>query len=112
MVDTMLAVRTHGPRDYRIEEVPVPAPGPGELLIEVEACGICASDMKCWLGGELFWGTDGRGGYVDGPCIAGHEYSGRVVALGEGSAAKHRLEVGDRVVAEQIVPCNECRYCL
>ena len=67
MAETMLAVRTHGPRDYRVEEVPVPEPGPGELLIEVGAVGICASDMKCWLGGPLFWGEDGKGGYVEGP---------------------------------------------
>lgn len=110
--ETMLAVRTYGPRDYRVEEVPVPEVGPEELLIEVGAVGICASDMKCWLGGELFWGKDGSGGYVEAPVIAGHEYAGRVVALGEGAGAKHGVAVGDRVVAEQIVPCGECRYCL
>jgi erythritol/L-threitol dehydrogenase len=108
---TMQAVMTHGPRDYRVEEQPVPEPGPGELLIEVDAVGICASDMKCWLGGALFWGEDGRGGFVEAPCVAGHEYAGRVVALGEGAAARHSVREGDRVVAEQIVPCNECRYC-
>ena len=54
IAETMTVVRTHGPRDYRVEEIPVPSPGPGEVLIEVDACGICASDMKCWLGGELF----------------------------------------------------------
>ncbi len=51
--ESMLAVVTHGPKDYRIEEVPVPHPEPGELLIEVDAVGICASDMKCWLGAAL-----------------------------------------------------------
>src|SRR5215213_3791719 len=109
--ESMLAVVTHGPKDYRIEEVPVPHPAPGALLIAVDAVGICASDMKCWLGGPLFWGTDGKGGYVEGPCIAGHEYAGRVVTLGEGSAERHGVQVGDRVVAEQIVPCGECRFC-
>ena len=109
--ETMTAVRTHGPRDYRVEEVAVPRPGPGELLVEVEACGICASDMKCFTGGELFWGKEGSGGYVEGPCVAGHEYAGRVVALGEGAAEKHGVGIGDRVVAEQIVPCEECRFC-
>jgi len=54
MSNSMQAVVCHAPRDYRIEDVPVPEPGPGELLIEVEAAGICASDMKCWLGGPLF----------------------------------------------------------
>ncbi|MGH2534390.1 MAG: zinc-binding dehydrogenase [Thermomicrobiales bacterium] len=111
MSETMLAVVTHGPRDYRVEEMPVPAPGPGEVLIEVGAVGICASDMKCWLGGPLFWGTGGAGGYVEGPCIAGHEYAGRVVALGDGAAERHGVAIGDRVVAEQIVPCNACRFC-
>jgi threonine dehydrogenase-like Zn-dependent dehydrogenase len=91
--------------------VPVPTPGPGEVLIEVEACGICASDMKCFIGGELFWGKDNAGGYLEGPCVAGHEYAGRVAALGEGAAEKHGLAIGDRVIAEQIVPCGECRYC-
>jgi erythritol/L-threitol dehydrogenase len=111
VIESMMAVRTHGPRDYRVEMVPVPTPVAGEVLIEVEACGICASDMKCWLGGELFWGKDGASGYLEGPCIAGHEYSGRVVALGEGADDRHHLSIGDRVIAEQIVPCNDCRFC-
>lgn len=111
MSETMLAVVTHGPRDYRIEEVPVPVAGPGELIIEVGAIGICASDMKCWLGGPLFWGENGKGGYVEGPVIAGHEYAGRIVALGAGAPEKWDAKSGDRVVAEQIVPCNDCRYC-
>ena len=109
---TMQAVVTHGPKDYRVETVPVPVPGREEILIEVDAVGICASDMKCWLGGALFWGTNGSGGYVEAPVIAGHEYSGRVVALGDGAAEKHHVRLGDRIVAEQIVPCGECRYCL
>ncbi len=109
--ETMMAVRAHGPRDYRVEEVQVPAPGPREVLIEVEACGICASDMKCYTGGELFWGVNGVGGAVEAPCVAGHEYAGRVVALGEGAGEKHNVAVGDRVVAEQIVPCDDCRFC-
>ncbi len=44
---TMQAVVVHGPEDYRLEEVPVPEPGPGEVLVRVEAVGICASDLKC-----------------------------------------------------------------
>ncbi|HEY8446937.1 MAG TPA: alcohol dehydrogenase catalytic domain-containing protein [Thermomicrobiales bacterium] len=111
MESTMLAVVCHGPKDYRVEEVPVPQPGPGEILIEVGAAGICASDMKCFLGAPLFWGRDGKPGYVEGPCIAGHEYAGRVVALGEGAEERHGVKIGDRVVAEQIVPCGTCRYC-
>ncbi|MCC6793123.1 MAG: alcohol dehydrogenase catalytic domain-containing protein [Thermomicrobiales bacterium] len=108
---TMLAVRSYGPRDYRLEEVEVPEPGPGEVLVEVDACGICASDMKSWLGAELFWGKDGSGGYTDAGCVAGHEYAGRVVALGDSAGEQHGITVGQRVIAEQIVPCGECRYC-
>jgi threonine dehydrogenase-like Zn-dependent dehydrogenase len=108
---TMMAVRAHGPQDYRVEERPVPEIGPGEVLVEIGACGICASDMKAWLGNPVFWGPDGKSGYLEGPCIAGHEYAGRVVALGEGAAERGGLAVGDRVVAEQIIPCGECRYC-
>jgi threonine dehydrogenase-like Zn-dependent dehydrogenase len=111
VVETMTVVRAHGPRDYRIEEIPVPAPGPGELLIEVDACGICASDMKCWLGGELFWGSDGKSGYCEPPAVAGHEFAGHVVALGEGAAERHGVQLADRVIAEQIIPCRECRFC-
>jgi threonine dehydrogenase-like Zn-dependent dehydrogenase len=111
-VTEMTAVRTWGPRDYRVEAVSVPEPGPNEVQIQIGACGICASDMKCYLGGPLFWGSNGAGGYVEPPCIAGHEFAGRVVAMGPGAAEKHGLSVGDRIVAEQIVPCNECRYCL
>ena len=109
--ETMTVVRAYGPKDYRVEEIPVPSPGPGEVLIEVDACGICASDMKCWLGGELFWGSDGKSGYCEPPAVAGHEFAGRVVALGEGAAERQDVQIGDRVIAEQIIPCGECRFC-
>jgi threonine dehydrogenase-like Zn-dependent dehydrogenase len=111
VADTMKVIRTHGPRDYRLEEIAVPTPGPGEVLIEVDACGICASDMKCWLGGELFWGSDGKSGYCEPPAVAGHEFAGHVAALGEGAAERHAVQLGDRVIAEQIIPCGECRFC-
>lgn len=111
MARTMLAVVTHGPRDYRLEQVPVPDPAAGELVIEVGTVGICASDVACWLGGEHFWGVDGSGGVVEPPVIAGHEFSGRVAALGAGAARKWGVREGDRVAAEQIVPCNNCRFC-
>ena len=58
---TMAAVVCHGPRDYRFEAVPIPARGPGEALVQVEAVGICASDLKCFNGASKFWG-DGRAG--------------------------------------------------
>ena len=109
---TMAAVVCHGPRDYRLEEVPVPRSGPGEVVVEVLAVGICASDVKCWDGADLFWKADGRrGAYAEPPAVAGHEPIGRVVALGEGAADKHGLQIGDLAISEQIVPCHQCRYC-
>ena len=108
----MAAVVCHGPRDYRLEEVAVPTVGPGEVLTENLRVGICASDLKCWNGAKLFWGEDGSGGYADPPAIAGHEMMGRGTALGEGAGEKYGLEIGDLCIAEQIVPCNACRFCL
>jgi threonine dehydrogenase-like Zn-dependent dehydrogenase len=106
--ETMRAVRVHGVADYRLEEVPVPVPGPGEVLVQVLATGICASDVKTHFGAARVWGGDGMSPYIQTPVIPGHEFVGRVVALGEGA---HELEIGDLAVSEQIVPCWECRFC-
>jgi len=108
---TMLAVVCHAPYDYRLEELPVPKAGPGEVIIQVQACGVCASDIKCYTGAPLFWGDQHRLPYVDGPVVAGHEFTGRVVSLGAGASEKHGLRIGDIAIAEQIVPCWDCRYC-
>ena len=56
----MQAVVCHGPRDYRLETIPVPTRGPGEILVRVEAVGICASDLKCYHGAAKFWGDANR----------------------------------------------------
>ncbi len=108
---TMQAVICHAPEDYRLEERPVPQPGPGEVLVRVESVGICASDIKCYLGASMFWGDAHRTGYCQPPVTPGHEFVGRVAALGEGAGEKYGLKVGDRAVSEQIVPCWNCRYC-
>jgi threonine dehydrogenase-like Zn-dependent dehydrogenase len=94
-----------------VEERPIPTPGPGELLVKVGAAGICASDMKCFTGGPMFWGEHGEGGSGEAPVIPGHEFAGHVVALGQGAAEIHGVQIGDQVIAEQIVPCNACRFC-
>src|SRR5690625_2154036 len=107
----MRAVVCHGPEDYRLEERPVPKPGPGEVLVKVEAVRICASDVKCYSGAALFWGDDQREGYCQPPVIPGHEFVGRVVELGPGAQEKYGLEVGDLAISEQIIPCWECRFC-
>ncbi|MDA1193269.1 MAG: alcohol dehydrogenase catalytic domain-containing protein [Candidatus Poribacteria bacterium] len=106
------AVVCHGAFDYRWEDVPVPTAEPGEVVIEVGACGVCASDVKCYTGAPLFWGDADREGYVKGPVVPGHEFIGTVVELGDGAGEKYGLNVGDTAISEQIVPCNACRYCL
>ncbi len=108
---TMSAVVCRGPHDYRLEEWAVPRPGPGEIVVRVHSVGICASDLKCYLGAPLFWGDANRVGYCQPPVIPGHEFVGEVVALGVGASEQYGLEIGDMAVSEQIVPCWECRYC-
>jgi threonine dehydrogenase-like Zn-dependent dehydrogenase len=108
---TMQAVRIHGIEDYRLEEVPVPKIGPGEVLVRVLATGVCASDVKTFVGAARIWGGDRMASYVQTPVIPGHEFVGEVVALGEGAAKAHGLSTGDLAVSEQIIPCWECRFC-
>lgn len=84
-------------RDVRIEERPVPAIGPGELLVRIEASGICGSDVLEWYRAKK------------APIVLGHEVAGEIVAVGEGV---NRYAVGDRVALNHHVPCNTCRYCL
>jgi threonine dehydrogenase-like Zn-dependent dehydrogenase len=106
----MKAVRVYAPHDYRIEDVPVPRVGPGEVLTRVLATGVCASDVKAFLGSRV-WGSVEIPPYIETPVTAGHEFVGEVVALGRGSAEKYGLAVGDWAVSEQIVPCWKCRFC-
>jgi threonine dehydrogenase-like Zn-dependent dehydrogenase len=83
----MRAARLHGVRDLRVEEVPDPAPAGGELLVRVEACGVCPTDVRKYLLGT----TDGY------PLNPGHEWVGRVVAVG---AHVEGWEVGQRVYGD------------
>jgi erythritol/L-threitol dehydrogenase len=108
---TMAAVVCHGPKDYRLEEVPIPDRGPGEALIEVEAVGICASDLKCFNGAVKFWGDATRPAWAETNVIPGHEFVGVVAEIDDAASRRWGVEVGDRVVSEQIVPCWQCRYC-
>ncbi|GEN22844.1 zinc-binding dehydrogenase [Halomonas cupida] len=107
--DKMNAVVCHAPYDYRLENRDTPRPGPNELLLKIVACGICASDCKCRSGAAMFW--EGDDPWVKAPVAAGHEFFGEVVELGEGAAEHFGVSLGDRAIAEQIVPCNKCRYC-
>lgn len=83
--------------DVRLEEVPTPEIGAGELLMRVEASGICGSDVMEWYRIHKV------------PLVLGHEVAGVVAAVGVGV---NRYEVGDRIVAAHHVPCNICHYCL
>lgn len=106
--ETMEAIVAYAAGDYRYEKRPTPQPGPGEIVIKVEGVGICASDVKAYSGAPMFWGDEYQPAYVKAPVIPGHEFVGRIAAVGEG-VTKHR--VGERVISEQIVPCWDCRFC-
>ncbi|GAA1849925.1 alcohol dehydrogenase catalytic domain-containing protein [Microlunatus capsulatus] len=110
--ETMQAVIVHGPENYQLETVAVPRPGPGEALVKVEGVGICASDLKCYHGAPKFWGDANRPAWAETEVIPGHEFVGTIVQLDDEAAQRWGVTVGDRVVAEQIVPCWKCRYCL
>lgn len=107
----MKAVVDYAPGDFRLEEVDVPEIGPGEVLLKVGGCGICAGDIKTFHGAKRIWGGDGQPAYIRPPVIPGHEFYGQVVALGEEAAEKYGLSLGDWAVSEQIVPCGKCRFC-
>lgn len=83
--------------DIRIEERPVPKIDKGEILIRIEASGICGSDVMEWYR------------IKKAPLVLGHEIAGEIVAVGDGVT---HYKVGDRVSAAHHVPCNICYYCL
>ncbi len=93
----MRAVVYRGINDMRVETVPVPRIGRGELLIKVATCGICGTDLK-----KIHVGSHSA------PRIFGHEMAGTIVAAGEGVTG---YAVGDRVMTFHHVPCGECYYC-
>ncbi|MBS4208117.1 alcohol dehydrogenase catalytic domain-containing protein [Bacillus sp. FJAT-50079] len=107
----MTALVAHGPKDYRLEERKKPKAGKEEVIVKIKACGICASDIKCMNGAGMYWGDEFNPQWVKAPVIPGHEFFGEVVELGEGAAEKHGVQIGDWAIAEQILPCEKCRYC-
>jgi L-iditol 2-dehydrogenase len=109
--ETMKALMCRGPHDYRYETVPVPQIDEDAILVKVEACGICAGDVKSYGGAAMFWGGGVLPPWNDVPCVAGHEFIGTIVAIGENAEKRRGLTLGDRAIAEQIVPCWECRFC-
>jgi erythritol/L-threitol dehydrogenase len=107
--ETMQAIVCHGAKDYRVEQVSSPKPGKEEVVVKVKACGICGSDIKAYQGSDMYWA--GENPWLQAPVIAGHEFYGEVAELGEGAAEKFNIDIGDRVTADQINPCGECRFC-
>ncbi len=93
----MQAAVYRGRDDVRMETVPVPELGPGEILIQVHTCGICGTDVK-----KITTGSHSA------PRIFGHETAGYVAAIGP---EVKKLAVGDRVLAFHHIPCGECYYC-
>ena len=109
--ETMKAVVCHGPENYKLETLPVPAIEAGQMLIRVEAVGVCASDLKCYHGAAKFWGDENRPAWAQEGITPGHELVGTIVEAGDAALAHHGVAVGERIACEQIVPCGECRYC-
>ncbi len=85
--------------ELRVEELIRPQPGPGEVLVEVAACGVCHTDLHV-VKGEVAFPT---------PCVLGHEISGTVRETGAGVTG---FAPGDRVVSSFIMPCGTCRHCV
>ncbi len=94
---TMLAAVYRGVNDVRLETVPVPKIGPGEILLRVHTCGVCGTDLK-----KIATGSHSA------PRIFGHETSGVVAAVG---ANVKNFALGDRAVVFHHIPCRQCYYC-
>ena len=92
----MLAVEYHSNNDVRIVELPIPEIGQGELLVQMQACGLCASDVMEW--------------YMKprAPIYPGHEPVGIIAAVGEGVP---QFSIGQRVFIHHHVPCMVCHFC-
>ena len=86
------------PGEIRVDDIPAPQPGPGEAVIEVGAASVCASDLRVYRGEK----------YAKAGVVPGHEFAGRVVALGDGVSD---LSLGDGVAVYPIIACGGCDFC-
>ena len=86
------------PGEIRVDDIPAPQPGPGEAVIEVGAASVCASDLRVYRGEK----------YAKSGVVPGHEFAGRVVALGDGVSD---LSLGDGVAVYPIIACGGCDFC-
>jgi threonine dehydrogenase-like Zn-dependent dehydrogenase len=101
----MKAIRVHGPRDARYEEVPDPEPRDDEVLIRVRAAALCATDVEFFHGDMAYI----QQGLTRLPLIPGHEWSGEVIKVGK---AVKGFQIGDRVAGECSIGCRECAFCI
>jgi 2-desacetyl-2-hydroxyethyl bacteriochlorophyllide A dehydrogenase len=95
----MKAAMWRGIEELEIEEVPIPTPGPLDVLVKVVACGVCGTDVHI---------LEGKFPLFSPPRVIGHEYVGSVAAVGKEVT---RVKVGDRVAVEQGLPCDRCYFC-
>jgi len=97
----MKAAVFYGKEDLRVEELPIPRPGPGEVLLKVRACGVCGTDL------HIFDGDEGAAPTPSGT-VLGHEFAGEVVEVGSGVTG---FRPGDRVCVDPNKLCNTCDFC-
>ena len=101
--ESMPAALLYGIRDIRLENIPVPQPGPGEVLLKLASVGVCGSDVHYYVDGRI------GDAIVKDPIIMGHEFSATIAGLGEGVES---LEVGQLVAVEPAINCGHCEMCL
>ena len=94
----MRALFLDAPGSLSLREIPTPAPGPGDLLVRVEAATTCGTDLKAWRRGHP---------QIPMPGPFGHEWAGTVVGTGEGA----KFHVGDGIMGAHSAPCGECLWC-
>jgi len=103
MSEKMLAVVVHTGDEFSYEAIDRPVAGPAEMILKIEAAGICAADRKIYSKNHPWQLPD--------PYFPGHEYVGRVVEMGKGTAERTGLAPGDRAIAEILIPCRRCWFC-
>jgi (R,R)-butanediol dehydrogenase / meso-butanediol dehydrogenase / diacetyl reductase len=106
----MRAARWHGRGDVRVEDVPIPAPRRGELLLRVRWCGICGTDLEEYRDGPVVIPVDVANAITGqrAPVTMGHEFAGEVAEVGPGVLG---FSVGQRVVPDVALFCGECHHC-
>lgn len=98
MNGTMKALVFHGPKDFTVEQVPIPAIGEGELLVRVRFGGVCGTDNRIYQGTKV----------IAAPRITGHEFSGVIEEVGTGAGS---YQVGERVCVYPMIHCGTCHCC-